>query len=200
MPTKSEESDLRWDRMKARESQWKSSQRSPQSSTAKKLVDSTDLGSIGAHFDCASESESYPERIDDFTDETYPGCDSPRLRESILQGQPDSNSNSPKPAPTAYLGHGSYLPPLEVKEYQRQRSINKRRPLSVSTVDFAVDDHSPTLRRGAYVPSVKNPTLYNQSICTTHNGNRRRDDESVSLYSVPDYKGKLGKLNESEKK
>lgn len=101
-------------------------ERSPQSSTPKKLVDSTDLGSIGAHFDCTSESESYPEKIDDFTDETYPGCDSPRLRESIFQGQPDSDSKILKPAPTAYLEHGLYLPPSEMKEFQRQRSINSK--------------------------------------------------------------------------
>lgn len=127
MPTRSEESDLRLDRIQAREAHYQSGQKSSKLPTVKKRIDSIELGSIGAHFDGASEVESYPESIDDFTDETYPDCDSAsKLRENIFRGQPDSNNHVMRQAPTESPRHGLYLPLSEVKEFRRQQSNNSK--------------------------------------------------------------------------
>lgn len=138
MPTRSEESDLRMDRIEAREAHYHQSiQTRPQSPTAKKRVDSIELGAIGAHLDVASGNESYPARIDDLTNETpYPGGDTaPRLRENIFHVQPGSNSNVLREAAATSVctaNCGTYLPPSEMKEFQRQWSTNSKSACSIA--------------------------------------------------------------------
>jgi hypothetical protein len=97
MPTRSEESDLRRDRIEAREAHYRqSSQRNPQPLNAKKRIDLIELGLMGTHFEVVSEDESYPARIDDFTnneaaDLSY-GAEVKIRRDSIYD-QPGSDSS-----------------------------------------------------------------------------------------------------------
>ncbi|EMD61866.1 hypothetical protein COCSADRAFT_225105 [Bipolaris sorokiniana ND90Pr] len=150
MPTRSEESDLRWDRVEARETHYRQSTRgNPQPPNAKKRIDSIELGSMGAHFDVVSEDESYPARIDDFTsneagDPSY-GAEQKIRRDSIYD-QPESDSSISKEA-IAETGFapkwGPYLPLSEMIETRRQLSTNSKK-----TSTITVDHYRPRRTRG----------------------------------------------------
>ncbi|EMD90826.1 hypothetical protein COCC4DRAFT_31900 [Bipolaris maydis ATCC 48331] len=132
MPTRSEESDLRWDRVEAREAHYRqSSQGNPQPPNAKKRIDSIELGLMGTHFEFVSEDESYPARIDDFTNNEAadPSCGTElKIRRDSIYDQPDPDSSVAKEpvAETRFTPKwGPYLPLSEIIETRRQLSNSK---------------------------------------------------------------------------
>ncbi|XP_014555730.1 hypothetical protein COCVIDRAFT_101709 [Bipolaris victoriae FI3] len=139
MPTSSEESDLRWDRVEAREAHYRqSSQGNPQPPNAKKRIDSIELGLMGTHFEVVSEDESFPARIDDFTDNEAagPSCGAElKVRRDSIYDQPDSDSSVAK-KPIAETGFtpkwGPYLPLSEMIETRRQLLSSSKKATTVS--------------------------------------------------------------------
>jgi hypothetical protein len=147
MPTKSEESDLRWDRIEAREIHYQQcAQASPQPQTTKKRIDSIELGAIGAHLEDAPENESYPERIDDFAtnDALHPSCDSVlKLCGDSFHDQPDSVTSVSDKVSTAAActpKWGPYLPPSEMKEARRQLWSNSKSVQGLLSKQFVMPD------------------------------------------------------------
>ncbi|KAH6866778.1 hypothetical protein BKA58DRAFT_403622 [Alternaria rosae] len=159
MPSSSRDSDIHPDRIQAREDQYRRDvQARAPSPVAKRGVDMTELGSIGAHFDMF-EYEPWPHSLELTDHDALSGGSIPTTTStntsihspnnpasSTADGSPISRACTP-------MKCDAYLPEHEYEELQRQNSVNKRRRISVSTTvepmtqdEHDEDDHIETYR------------------------------------------------------
>lgn len=129
MPSSSRDSDIHPDRIQAREDQYRRNvQARAPSPVAKRGVDMTELGSIGAHFDMF-EYEPWPHSLE-LTDHAVLSANtsihSPNNpASSTADGSPISRACTPTKC-------DAYLPEHEYEELQRQNSVNSKSPITFS--------------------------------------------------------------------
>jgi hypothetical protein len=137
MASSNGDSDIRPDRIQAREDQFRRNIRARrQSPVAKKRVDLTELGCMGAHLDL-SKHEPWPDMLELTENEaTHIGpVSAPISLDTDLHAQTGLVNSAADESPTSRActptGCGIYLPPHEYKEFQRQRSANSKSTYSV---------------------------------------------------------------------
>jgi hypothetical protein len=126
-------SDTLLDYMRAREASHRRDMhaRSP-SPVVRKGVDSTELDCVGAHLVLSTKDQSYPTSIGDLTDDEVASLKSgptPKPLKTVVQPQPRPDGNSPSGESSTARTYtpkasGQYLPPSEMEEFWRQRSIS----------------------------------------------------------------------------
>jgi hypothetical protein len=182
MASSNGDSDIRPDRIQAREDQFRRNIRARrQSPVAKKRVDLTELGCMGAHLDL-SKHEPWPDMLELTENEaTHIGpVSAPISLDTDLHAQTGLVNSAADESPTSRActptGCGIYLPPHEYKEFQRQRSANNRRRTSVSTTvePETQEEHNPNERPE---PHDSYSVCYTPSHCSR--ALTERDDRSV---------------------
>lgn len=126
------ESDIRPDRIQAREDQFHRDIRARrQSPVPDKRLDLTELGCMGAHLDL-SKHEPWPSRLE-LTDSEAMHSDpvsTPISLDTYPRARTEPGSSAADESPTSRActptGCGAYLPSHEYKEFQRQRSVNSK--------------------------------------------------------------------------
>ncbi|CAG5175528.1 uncharacterized protein ALTATR162_LOCUS10620 [Alternaria atra] len=182
MASSNGDSDIRPDRIQAREDQFRRNIRARrQSPVAKKRVDLTELGCMGAHLDL-SKHEPWPDMLELTENEaTHIGpVSAPISLDTDLHAQAgvvnSAADESPASRACTPTGCGTYLPPHEYKEFQRQKSANNRRRTSVSTTvePETQEEHNPNERPE---PHDSYSVCYTPSHCSR--ALTERDDRSV---------------------
>lgn len=132
MPSSSTWSDLDPERITAREEHHR--RNSPPPSDARKSIDPTDLGAIGAHFRLTNKQESWPKSIEITDDEeaTQKSNGTPKANSMSLGPSSDPKDSPPGGStPTTTRARtpiqgGAFLPEgYEMEEFRRRRSIKR---------------------------------------------------------------------------
>ncbi|KAG9196396.1 hypothetical protein G6011_01517 [Alternaria panax] len=154
MASSNGESDIRLDRIQAREDQFRRDIRARrQCPVAKQRIDLTELDCMGAHLDL-SKHEPWPNKLELTEGEAAHSGPASALTCTYtnLHVQRNAGSSAAYGSPTSRArtstGYGSYLPLYEYREFERQRSVNDPRRASVSTTSEPEtrEGHDPNRR------------------------------------------------------